>query len=167
MRSPRWSGSTVTFDNTPTFDNRPADVRVTAGPVGTVSVVGKTAIITGPFTPGPLALTITWDDGARTLHYTVSGPCCIAPHITGGTVKDGDTDVDPEAINSDGRIEIIFDQEVTGNITLETEDGDDVGWLGIVECNKGTLELVKGGELTNETIYVIRGRISDVNGNRG
>lgn len=148
---------------TVTFDNAPTDVRVTAG---TVSVAGKTAIIAGPFTPGALPLAITWADGTQTLHYTVASPCCEPPRITGGTVKDGDTDVDPEAINSDGRIEIIFDQEVTGNITLQTAGGNNVGWLGKVEGSKGTLELVKGRELTNETIYVIRGRISDVKGNR-
>ena len=31
-----------------------------------------------------------------------------ASTVIGGTVRDGDKDVDPEAINSDGRIEILF-----------------------------------------------------------
>lgn len=145
-----------------TFDNAPTDVIVTAG---VVTVVGKIATIAGPFTSGPLPLTITWADGTQTLHYTVASPCCGAPGITGGTVKDGDMDVDPEAINSDGRIEIVFGEEVTGNITLQTEGGNNVGWLGKVEGNKGTLELVKGRELTNETTYVIRGKVSDAAGN--
>lgn len=51
-----------------TFDNPPRDVRVSAG---TVTVAGKTATITGPFIPAPLALTITWSDGTKTLTYTV------------------------------------------------------------------------------------------------
>ena len=55
-----------------TFDNAPADVTVS---VGTVTVAGKTATITGPFfPPGPLALTITWADGTLALNYTVTSP---------------------------------------------------------------------------------------------
>ena len=55
---------------TVTFDNAPADVTVSAG---TVTVTGKSATITG-FTPGPLALTITWADGTQALNYTVIAP---------------------------------------------------------------------------------------------
>ena len=148
---------TVTFDNTPT------DVTVNRG---TVTVNGKTATIAGPFIPGPLALTITWADGIQTLNYTVVAPCCSPPHILGGTVIDGDTDVDPEGINSDGIIIIEFTEEVTGNIALQTEAGDNVGWIGKVAGIRGTLELVKGRELVNETVYVIVGRITDTEGNQ-
>ena len=56
---------------TVTFDNAPIDVTVN---VGTVTVAGKTATIVGPFTPGPLALTITWADGTQALNYTATGP---------------------------------------------------------------------------------------------
>ena len=56
---------------TVTFDNPPANVTVSAG---TVTVAGKTATIAGPFTPGPLALTITWADGTQALNYTVTSP---------------------------------------------------------------------------------------------
>ena len=143
------------------FDNAPTDVTVS---VGTVTVASKTATITGPFRPGPLALTITWADGTQVLDYTVVGPDCCALRVTGGTVKDGDTDVDPEAINSDGKIVIEFTEEVTGNIALQTEAGDNVGWLGKVEGNIGMLELVKGRELVNETTYVIKCKVSDAVG---
>ena len=123
-------------------------------------------MIAGLFTPGPLALTITWADGTQTLNYTVVTPgCCGDVWVTGGTVKDRDKDVDPEAINSDGKIEIEFTDNVFGNIALQTEGGDDVGWIGKVEGNKATLELVKGRELGNETTYVIRGKVSDAAGN--
>ena len=54
---------------TVTFDNPPVDVTVSTG---TVRVAGKTATITGPFTPGHLALTITWADGTRQLSYRVT-----------------------------------------------------------------------------------------------
>jgi hypothetical protein len=72
------------------FDNPPTDVTVS---FGTVTVAGKTATVAGPFTPGPLPLTIRWTDGTQRLIFTVRGPCCSAPAITGGTVEDGDTDV--------------------------------------------------------------------------
>ena len=150
-----------------TFDNAPTDVTVSAG---TVTVAGRTATITGPFTPGSLPLTIRWADGTQVLHYIVTAPCCSPPAITGGTVKDGDIDVDPGLINSDGKIEIEFSEEVTGKIALYTEGGieggDDVGWIGKVAGTKGTLELIKGRELINETVYVIVGRISDTEGNQ-
>ena len=143
------------------FDNAPADVTVSAG---TVRVGGKTATITGPFKPGPLELTIRWADGTQVLHYTVTTLCCSAPIITGGTVKDGDKDVNPEIINSDGTIEITFSEEVTGNIALYTEGGDDVGWIAKVVGTTSTLELVKGKELTHETVYVIIGKVSTTDG---
>ena len=111
---------------TVTFDNAPVDVTVSAG---TVTVAGKSATITGPFLPGPLALTLTWADGTQALNYTVTGPDCCGgvSWVIGGTVRDGDKDVDPEAINSDGKIEILFNGDVTGNIALQTEAGDNVG----------------------------------------
>ena len=146
---------------TVTFDNTPVDVRVS---VGTVTIAGKTATITGPFRPGPLTLTITWADGIQILDYTVVGPDCCGLRVVGGTIKDGDADVDPEAINSDGKIEIEFTEEVTGSIALQTEAGDNVGWIGIVEGSKGTLELVKGRELVNETTYIIKCKVSDAVG---
>ena len=147
---------------TVTFDNAPADVTVSAG---TVTVAGKSATITGPFTPGPLALTITWADGTQALNYIVTAPDNDPPTVTGGTVKDGDKDVDPEAINSDAKIEIEFSEDVSGNIALQTEAGENIGWLGTVDGNKGTLELVKGKEIGNETTYVIAGKVSDAAGN--
>ena len=150
---------------TVTFDNKPVDVTISHGD-GTITVSGKTATIHGPFTPGSLELTLTWADGTQVLNFTVRSPCCSAPTITGGTVKDGDTAVDPEFINSDGQIVIQFSEDVTGNIALHTEGGDDVGWLGKVEGSKGTLELVKGREIVNGTVYVIVSKISDAKGNR-
>lgn len=147
---------------TVTFDNAPTNVTASAG---TVTVVGKTATITGPFSPGLLALTITWADGIQVLDYTVASLCCAPPLIMGGTVLDGDTDVDPAGINRDGIIELTFSEEVTGSIALQTEDGDDVGWIGKVEGYEARLELVKGRELVNETVYIIVGKISDVKGN--
>ena len=60
---------------------------------------------------------------------------------------------------------ILFSEDVFGNIVLQTEGGDNVGWIGKIEGNKATLELVKGKEIANETTYVIRGKVSDAKGN--
>ena len=157
-----------------TFDNPPADVAVTPGVATPFDVTvslgasslrfGTTVILHGPFIPGPLTLVVSWADGTMTLTYTVTGPDCCAARVTGGTVKDGDTDVDYEAVNSDRRIEITFSEEVTGNITLQTEAGEDVGWIGRVDGYRGILELVKGRELKNETTYSIVGKIFDALG---
>ena len=101
--------------------------------------------------------------------YSTIPVCCgldeIPPEITGGTFEDGDTDVNPQVINTAGKIEITFSEYVTGNITLQTEAGEDVGWIGKVEGNKGILELVEGREIRMGTTYVIRGKVSDALGN--
>ena len=156
---------TVDDTITLTFDNTPDEVTVSTG---IATVEGKTVKITGPFTPGTLNLTITWNDGSLTFTYTVAEPDTDAPDITSGTVSDGDKDVDPNAINSNARIEIAFSEEVSGNIALQTATGADVGWLGKVEGNKGILELVKGKELGDETTYVtyvVVGKVEDAAGN--
>ena len=147
-----------------TFSSDPGEVTSSAG---TVAGSGKTRTITGPFTEGALTLSITWTngDGSTSLSYTVKAADNTAPEVTGGTVEDGAEDVDPEDINGDGKIEVTFSEEVTGNIALQTEAGDDVGWIGKVEGTKGTLDLVKGKEIGNETTYVIKGKVSDAAGN--
>ncbi len=144
------------------FDNPPADIKVSTG---SVRVAGKIVTIWGPFIPGPLVLTITWADGTHALKYAVIGPDTDPPIVTGGTVKDGEKDVDPEDINFDGQIVVEFSEDVSGNIALQTEGGDDVGWFGKVEGNRAILEVVKGKEISNETTYVIKGKVSDIAGN--
>ena len=147
-----------------TFSSDPGDVTVSPG---AVAGSGKTRTVTGPFPEGALTLNVSWTNGggSTSLSYTVTPSDNEAPTVTGGTVSDGDEDVDPEGINSDGMIEVTFSEDVSGNIALQTEAGDDVGWLGKVEGNKGTLELVKGKEIGNETTYVIKGKVADAAGN--
>jgi len=142
-----------------TFDNPPDDLTVSDG---RARIIGKRVRITGPFDPGALALTVTWADGSETLNYTVRVPDTEAPKITSGSVNDGDKDVDPEALK---RIEVTFNETVTGNIALQTVAGADVEWLGKVSGKKATLELVRGKELDNEITYVIAGKVSDAAGN--
>ena len=159
------SGATITANAviTLTFDNLPTDVRIRNA---VVIPSGKTAIVTGPFKQGPLSLMVHWASGSTTLTYLVSSCCPEPPRVSGGSVRDGDMDVDPDAINSAGKIEILFSEEVIGYyIVLQTGSGEDLGWLGKVEGTKGILELVKGRELRNHTAYVIVGKVADVKGN--
>ena len=148
---------------TVSFDNDPGEV--TAGAF-TVTGSGKTRQIAGPFPEGALALALSWTNGggSHTLNYTVAAADNTPPEVTGGTVSDGDEDVDPAEIN-DGGIEITFNEEVSGNIALQTEGGDNVGWIGSVDGMAATLELVAGKEIGNETTYVIKGTVSDAAGN--
>ena len=116
------------------------------------------------FTPGPLNLTVTWTGGRTRLTYIVvadSDP----PRVTDGTVKNG-AYVDAEVINSAAKIEVTFSEQVRGHIALQTFGGDDVGWLGGVEGNKGILELVSGKEIGNGTLYVIVCVVTGTAGNR-
>ena len=62
------SGSETPSSIVLTFDGVPEDVQTSAG---AVVVKGRTVIINGPFTPGPLSVTVTWLDGSITLNYTV------------------------------------------------------------------------------------------------
>ena len=158
------AGATLDADDTITltFDRRPEDITVSSGDAETT---GRFVDITGPFDPGPLALTITWKDGSQTLTYTVRTPDTDAPRITGGTVSDGNKDIKSDVVNTRARIEIDFNEEVTGNIALQTTGGVDVGWLGKVDGKKGILELVRGKELDSGTTYVITGKVSDAAGN--
>ena len=160
------SGSEIAANSsiTLTFSSDPGEVTVAGA---TVTGGGKTRQVAGPFAEGALTLAVSWTngDGSTSLSYTVKAADNTAPTVTGGTVKDGEEDVDPEGINSDGTIEVTFSEEVSGNIALQTEAGEDVGWIGKVEGTKGTLELVKGKEIGNETTYVIAGKVSDAAGN--
>ena len=158
------SGSTIAANASITliFDNAPADVTVSSG---SAVVAGRSVVVNGPFTPGPFALRVTWADGSVTLTYIVVAPDVDPPIVTGGTIKDGDKDVDPDAINNEGEIVITFSEQVVGNIALQTEGGDDVGWIGKIEGNKVTLQLVKGRQIRNATTYVIKGKVADAAGN--
>lgn len=181
------SGSTIAPDAiiTLTFNDDPSRLTVSDTPVQVIdgsfvtSVLlpgkrpptafgsGKVRTIIGDFTPGPLTLTITWEDGIHTLNYTVSPPDTEPPSVISGTIADGDRNIDPEVINTEGKIEIIFSEAVTGYIALQTEAGESVGWISkkIVGGNKGTLELVAGKEIGHETTYVVAGKVSDAAGN--
>ena len=157
------SGNTIAVDAiiTATFDGVPSDVIVSSG---VATVAGKTLTIAGPFTQGTFILTITWSDGTQAVMYTV--PNTEPPKIIGGTIKDGETGITAYAIDRKGYIKIEFNKEVTGHVALQTEDGEDVGWLGRIEGTKAIVELVKGKDLIYcETTFIIVGKVSDAFGN--
>ncbi len=149
------SGVEITTEDsiTLTFDNPPEDVTVSEG---TPTTDENTVTIEGPFTTGELELTITWADGTETLSYTVIELDTEAPSITGGTVSDGDTDVDASTT-----IEIEFSEDVRGLVTLRTEADDNVGWITTFDGNKVMLTPVAGKELAPETTYVIAVKVKD------
>ena len=64
------SGAQLTMNDTitVTFDNPPENLTVSTG---VVTITGETVTITGPFKPGTLELTITWEGGTQTLTYTI------------------------------------------------------------------------------------------------
>ena len=83
----------------------------------------------------------------------------------GGTVTDGETDVDPAPINASG-FWFGFDQDVTGTIKLTDEAGADLNWIGWVEGSKATLVPIAGQELLNATTYRIEIDIQNGHGMR-
>lgn len=158
------NGSTIETDAVirVASDTELTDVKVSAGDV---IHKGKTFKIVGPFIPGPLTVIITTEHVQEMLHYTVILPDTDPPKMTSGDLIDGDRDVDHNAINAEARIEFWFSEPVTGNIELQTEDTENVGWLGEVKGIKATLAPCKGEELTCGTAYMIVGKVSDAAGN--
>ena len=68
---------------TVTFDTPPGNVTVNTG---TTIATDQTVKISGPFTTGPLTLTLTWEDGFRALNYTVKVPESLSPVAPAGMV---------------------------------------------------------------------------------
>ena len=108
-------GSTIDVNGiiTVIFSDIPGNVSVN---VGIVKRAGTTITISGPFNPGPLALTITWEDGAQTLTYTVATP------KPGTTEPAPETEqepiLEPEPIIPDGMILI-----PEGEFKMGSKDG--------------------------------------------
>ena len=178
------SGSTIAVNGSIalTFDKRPENFTIDSAnkfgfanemkgsPYGVQipRYADRSIMILGPFTVPVTQIKASWGttlpQQSVTLTYTVTGPDCCGLLVTGGSIRDGDTDVNPEAINSEAKIEITLSEDVTGNIALQTEAGEDVGWLGKVDGHIAVLELVKGRELQHETTYIIVGKVFDTAG---
>ena len=100
-----------------TFDDTPEDLTVSTG---TATITGETVVITGPFDPGALALTIGWGDGTQTLNYTIRPP---AAFVSADPVIDSQLDVNgtitltfdntPEDVAASTGIATVIDKIVT------------------------------------------------------
>ncbi|RKU27803.1 hypothetical protein C6499_11250 [Candidatus Poribacteria bacterium] len=101
VRAEPSTGSTIDANSTITviFDAVPGNVTVN---VGVVKTSGTTVIISGPFTPGSLALKITWADGVQTLNYTVTTTKTVATE----PISEPDLELprEPEPIIPDGMV---------------------------------------------------------------
>ena len=117
-------------------------------------------------------LNIKWENQDGSMDTIEAGPYSVEdgghgepPLITGGTVADGDVDVDPALINAAG-LRYDFDEDVTGAIKLTDEAGNDLNWIASVAGSTATLTPVAGQELANETIYNIEISVADGSENK-
>ena len=117
-------------------------------------------------------LHLKWENQDGSMDTLDVGPFTVStgghgepPLITGGTVADGEVDVDPAPLNAGG-IEITFDEDVTGSIKLTDEAGADLNWISRVEGSRAALTPVAGQELVNETTYKIEIDVVDGSGNK-
>ena len=88
-----------------------------------------------------------------------------SPAITGGTVRNGEADVNPAPINASGFL-FVFDEPVIGAIKLTDEACVDLNWTGTVDDWTAALTPVAGQELANNTVYKIEIDVQDGGGNR-
>ena len=143
-----------------TFDNAVESVD-TAGAAGS----GKNWTV-----PVAASLNVTWTNrdgttGSQTLTYTLIPPDNTPPEITGGNVSNGAKDVDPGPLNAD-KIQITFNENVTGSAELNFEDNTSAGWQGAVTGKNAELTPVAGKELANSVTYVVVLNVTDAAGNK-
>ena len=164
------SGGSIAANGTLTltFDNPPVNVTVNGA---AAAIAGKTATFGGPFLASNA---VAWDNGAggnagsATIALTVTVADTTAPTVAGGgTVSDGDADVDPGPINTDAKIEIKFSEPITKqSLNLTLEDGTSLKWLSKIDGDTVVLELTKGNDIGNETTYKVAGSVEDAAGNK-
>ena len=145
------------------FDNGPGTVTASTG---TVSSSGNLLTIRGPFSVGPLTLTISWTngDGSHTLIYNVIAADTTPPSITTSSTTAGATDVDPAAVSNSG-ITVTFSEPISSGNLMLLKNGVDVGWTVKISGRTITLTANVGQELSHETTYQIVGTVRDAAGN--
>ena len=150
------TGSLITL----TFDKDPVNLAATGGTLGGS---GKVRTVTAD----SATIELTWDpDGSKTLTYTLTAADTTAPTQTSASPSDGDSDVDPAAVNASG-IVIEFDEDIK-RATIEVQaDGASVGsWPAERDGGKVTMNPAAGSELVNETTYNVVGEVEDAAGNK-
>lgn len=158
------SGDILEYDSISVeFDNDPGTVTASAG---TVSGSGNILTIQGPFSVGPLTLTISWTNGAgsHTLIFNVIAADTTSPSVTTSSITDGATDVDPAAVFNSG-ITVTFSESISSGNLMLLKNGVDVGWTVSISGSTITLTANAGQELSHETTYQIVGTVKDAAGN--
>ena len=120
---------------------------------------------------GSATLNIGWTNkdgtaGSGSVALTIQAEAdTTAPTITDTPVSNGDKDVDPAGLNTDG-ISITFSEDVSpGDISISIEGGDALNWLDDWSANSVTIVPAKGAEIGNETTYEIKVSAADASGN--
>ena len=136
------------------------------------SVAGATGSGKNWTIPVAASLTITWTNkngeagGPVALTYKLKAADKTAPKISGGNVKNGAKDVDPEPLNADGITLEFSEAGGQGTAELKPEGGEVIGTEAKWEAKKVTLTMLAGKTLANETTYVITvGGVKDGAGN--
>ena len=139
------------------FDNDPGEVTVSEG---TVSGSGTSRTISGPFTEGSLALTISWTngDGSKTLNYNVEDS--TAPEVSTSSTANGAVDVDPTTVSANG-ITVTFNETIGSGELKLYKDNVDVGWTATISGKTITITKGSGQELSHDTTYQIKGTVKD------
>ena len=87
-----------------------------------------------------------------------------SPQLVGGSVRDGDENVDPERLNAAG-ISFAFDENLKLHKIDILHDGKSLGWTGTGLSDRVTktltLTVIAGKELQFDTEYVIKIYVQD------
>ena len=165
------SATTVTADP-PSGSTVPSNAEITLTLDQAVdAVAGATGSGKNWKIPAAANLSVTWTNkdgsagGPVTFNYTLQAPDTDPPKITGGNVTNGAKDVDPGPLNAD-KIQITFDENVTGSAELNFEDNTSAGWQGAVTGKNAELTPVAGKELANSVTYVVVLNVTDAAGNK-
>ena len=121
-------------------------------------------------TEGSVFLNVEWTNRDSSIDsklvgpYTVKEPDRTPPRVVGGTVANGENNVNPGSINVSG-FRFDFDESVTGSIKLVDDSGIDLNWIASVSARTTTLTPVAGQELRLGATYFIEIDVRDAAGN--
>ena len=151
------------------------DEGVTQASVNGFPAVGTSTIWTAMLVleVGTAWLNIGWTNRSGTRGAASIGPYVVvpggevlgSPTFTGGTVRNGEVNVDPVPINDSGFL-FHFDEPVTGVIRLTDETCTDLNWIGTVQSRIATLTPVGEQKLVKGTTYKIEVDARDAGGDR-
>jgi hypothetical protein len=152
-----------------TFDNPAFNVTVNGTPA---TGSGSAWRWSGTIPEGAQTLSIAWENedasetGSGTVSYTVLPADPDPPQIVSSDPADGDTDLDPEALNEDG-FQIVFNEPLGKLTVLVTIEEEPLKWAAELSDDKTTASVVMlaGGELPYESEIVLVVTAEDLAGN--